>query len=165
MRLSPHTAQALKRRREAPGGQRGRGENASQGEPWWRCSGRLVPPARVTFGEIACVLRVVGISVAANLHMASDRDGRHSKERDRSICEHPVAAVPAGIVSVLHPLSALPGMSSFCPVPCHAPDRVVDVAEDVLAQSGKGRALRLTPPLRTRRASFPAPGSSLDKAP
>jgi len=31
--------------------------------------------------------------------------------------------------------------------------------------SGKGRALRLTPPLRTRRASFPAPGSSLDKAP
>jgi hypothetical protein len=32
-------------------------------------------------------------------------------------------------------------------------------------QSGKGRALRPTPPLRTRRASFPAPDSSLDKAP
>jgi hypothetical protein len=31
--------------------------------------------------------------------------------------------------------------------------------------SGKERALRPTPPLRTRRASFPAPGSSLEKAP
>ena len=33
------------------------------------------------------------------------------------------------------------------------------------SESGKGRALRPTPPLRTRRASFPAPGSSLEKAP
>ena len=87
----------------------------------------------MTFSEIASVLRVVGIGVAANLHMASDRDSRHPKERDRSVCEHPVAPVPASIVSVLQPLEALLGMSSFGPAPCHTPDRVVDVAEDLLA--------------------------------
>jgi len=55
------------------------------------------------------------------------------KEGDRSVCEHPVAPVPAGIVSILHPLLALLGMSPFSPVPYHAPDRVVDVVENPFA--------------------------------
>ncbi len=87
----------------------------------------------MTFSKIAGVLRVVGVGVAAYLDMASDRNARHPKKRNRSVCEHPVATVPVGKIAVLDPLAALQGMSSFGPVPCHAPDRVVDVAEDLLA--------------------------------
>jgi hypothetical protein len=46
------------------------------------------------------------------------------------------------------------------------PGRHAQVAQaELLIESGKGQALRPAPPLRTRRASFPAPGSTLGKAP
>ena len=65
--------------------------------------------------------------------MAADRNVQHPKEFDRTVCEHPLVPLLVGIVPILDPLAGTLGMSPFCPVPCHAPDRVVDVVEDVLA--------------------------------
>ena len=87
----------------------------------------------MTRGEVLGVLWIVGVSIAANSHVAADRKTRHPKERNRTVCEHPVAAFLVGKIALLDPLLALLGMTSFGPLPCHAPDRLIDVVEELLA--------------------------------
>lgn len=47
----------------------------------------------MTRGKIDIMLRIVVTGVAADHHMVPDRNAGQPKQPDRSVCEHPVAAV------------------------------------------------------------------------
>ena len=77
--------------------------------------------------------RVVRISPPLNKNMAPDGQARHVEEDCRTVRENPVASGATSVVSPLEPRQTFPGMSPSGPVPCHAPNRLVNVAENLFA--------------------------------
>lgn len=65
--------------------------------------------------------------------MASDRDGCHPEECEGSVREHQVVTVDLGIASALDPTDGPCGDDAAWPSSCHAPGRVVDAVEGLLA--------------------------------